>query len=124
MTVKVRWSPRKSAAAAAMTAMLLVAPVIAATDAQALGNNREVWRSCGSNRVSSGYYGSVHFSWAQTVQASGDCTGRLSAALERINGYWTQRVYGDKYRAYATDIGYYDEYGLHWGCDACNVTRS
>lgn len=123
MAAKSRWSPRKSAAAAAMTAMLVIAPVIAATDAQALGNNREVSRSCGTNRVSSGFTGS--YNWAQTTKSSGSCAGRLSAALERYNGYWTTRVYGSSSSAYATDVvSSADHYGLHWGCDACNVTRS
>ncbi|MET7488761.1 RICIN domain-containing protein [Streptomyces sp. NPDC005538] len=35
MTLKIRWSSRSTAAAAAMTAMMVVAPVIAATDAHA-----------------------------------------------------------------------------------------
>ncbi|WP_327320155.1 hypothetical protein [Streptomyces sp. NBC_01235] len=124
MAVRFNWSPRKAATAAAMTAMMVIAPVIAATDAQALGNNREVSRSCGTNRVSSGYTGS--YSWALTVKASGDCAGRLSAALERNNGFWTTRVYGTSSRAYATDTTntVADRYGLHWGCDSCNVTRS
>ncbi|MBO7938187.1 MULTISPECIES: hypothetical protein [Streptomyces] len=124
MAGRFSFSPRRSAAAAAVTAMMVVAPVIAATDAHALGNNREVSRSCGTNRVSSGWTGS--YNWALTVKASGDCAGRLSSALERNNGYWTPRVYGTSSRAYATDTTnpVADRYGLHWGCDSCNVTRS
>ncbi len=44
MAGRFSFSPRRSAAAAAVTAMMVVAPVIAATDAHALGNNREVSR--------------------------------------------------------------------------------
>ena len=66
------WLPRKSAVAAAMTAMLMVAPVIAATDAQVLGNNREVSRSCGTNHVSSGFTTEGVYSWAQTAYAPAD----------------------------------------------------
>ncbi|MBP5940092.1 hypothetical protein [Streptomyces acidiscabies] len=118
------WSARKTAAAAVMTATMAIAPMIAVSEAQALGNNREVSRSCGTNRVSSGFTGS--YSWAQTTKASGSCAGRLSAALERNNGVWTTRVYGSSSTAYATDTngGIAVRYGLHWGCDNCNVTRS
>jgi hypothetical protein len=64
MTVKFAWPTRKTAAAAGMTAMLAIAPLLASTDAQALGNNRTVERSCGKNYVSSGFTGRQ--SWAQT----------------------------------------------------------
>jgi hypothetical protein len=108
-----------------MTTMMVVAPVIAASDAQALGNNREVSRSCGTNHVSSAYYSGGPYSWAQTTKASGDCAGRLSAALEKTGGFWTTRVYGTSSRAYATlESSVAAQNGLHWGCDSCNVTRS
>ncbi|MDG5802511.1 hypothetical protein P9869_07535 [Streptomyces ossamyceticus] len=123
MTVKFAWPTRKTAAAAGMTAMLAIAPLLVATDAQALGNNRTVERSCGKNYVSSGFTGRQ--SWAQTSKSSGDCAGRLSAALVRSDGAWTTRVYGTSSSAYATHSSTSSaRNGLHWGCDACNVTYS
>ncbi|MFJ8647797.1 hypothetical protein ACIRNI_16950 [Streptomyces sp. NPDC093546] len=123
MTLALAWSLRKSAVAAGMTAMVAIAPVLAATDAQALGNNRSVSRSCGTNYVSSGFTGS--YSWAQTTKSSGDCAGRLSAALVRSDGYWTTRKYGSSSSAYATNTSTSSaRNGLHWGCDSCNVTYS
>ncbi|WP_329117819.1 hypothetical protein [Streptomyces sp. NBC_01353] len=116
-------SLRKTAVAAGMTALVAVAPLLAATDAQALGNNRNVSRSCGTNHVGSGFNGSQN--WAQTKKVSGDCAGRLSAALVRSDGYWTTRVYGSKTNAYASyNSRYKAKNGLHWGCDNCNVTYS
>lgn len=102
------------------------APLLAAP-AHALGNNRAVNRSCGTNYVSSGHNGTAGegHSWAQTTRQSGNCAGRLSAALERSDGYWSTRVYGSNGSAYATArFGAKAKHGLHWGCDACNVTRS
>lgn len=122
MAVGSGWSARKAAAAAAMTAMMVIAPMIAASEAQALGNNREVERHCGTNRVSSGFDADKKF-WAQTVKASGTCAGRLSAALELTSGYWTKRVYGTSKTVYASTKDKAKS-GLHWGCDDCNVTRS
>ncbi|MFD5328389.1 hypothetical protein [Streptomyces sp. NPDC127092] len=114
---------RKSVAAFGLTAMVAVAPLLAATDAQALGNNRTVERSCGKNYVSSGFTGSK--SWAQTAKSSGTCAGRLSAALVRSDGYWTTRVYGTSSSAYASYSSTVSaRNGLHWGCDGCNVTYS
>lgn len=123
MALNFALSARKSAVAAGMTAMLVAAPLIAATDAQALGNNRTVSRSCGTNYVSSGFTGS--YSWAQTRKSSGDCAGRLSAALVRSDGYWTTRKYGSSSEAYTTLTSSSSaRNGLHWGCDSCNVTYS
>ncbi|MFE3716375.1 hypothetical protein [Streptomyces cyaneofuscatus] len=123
MAVSFDWSLRKGATAAIMTTMMVVAPMVVASEAQALGNNRNVSRSCGTNYVSSGFSGSQ--SWAQTSKASGTCAGRLSAALEKSNGAWTTRVYGTNSSAYATSSGSSPaRNGLHWGCDACNVTKS
>ncbi|OKK06153.1 hypothetical protein AMK26_08780 [Streptomyces sp. CB03234] len=116
-------SLRKSVAAAGLTALVAVAPVLVATDAQALGNNRTVNRSCGSNYVSSGFTGS--YSWAQTTKSSGDCAGRLSAALIRSDGYQTTRKYGSSSSAYTSYTSSSQaRNGLHWGCDSCNVTYS
>jgi len=94
--------------------------VVPASSAMALGNNRTVSRSCGTNYVSSGWTGS--YSWAQTKKVSGDCAGRLSAGLEFYNGYRT-RVPGSNTSAYTSNPAY-ARYGLHWGCDNCNVTFS
>ncbi|MEV6331595.1 hypothetical protein [Streptomyces sp. NPDC051909] len=114
---------RKSMAAAGLTALVAVAPLLVATDAHALGNNRVVSRSCGTNYVGSGFNGSQN--WAQTKKVSGDCAGRLSAALIRSDGYWTTRVYGSSTSAYASyNSSYKARNGLHWGCDNCNVTYS
>jgi hypothetical protein len=116
-------SVRRSVAAAGMTALVAVTPLLAATDAQALGNNRTVSRGCGSNYVGSGFNGSQN--WAQTKKVSGSCAGRLSAALIRSDGYWTTRVYGTSTSAYASyNSAYKGRNGLHWGCDNCNVTYS
>lgn len=116
-------SIRKTAVAAGLTALVAIAPVLTATDAQALGNNRVVSRGCGSNYVGSGFNGSQN--WAQTKKVSGTCAGRLSAALVRSDGYWTTRVYGNNTSAYASyNSRYKGRNGLHWGCDNCNVTYS
>ncbi|UGY94637.1 hypothetical protein [Streptomyces gobiensis] len=112
---------------AAVTAAVAFAPLIVATDADALGNNRTVKRSCGRNYVASGHNGSATqgHSWAQTTKQSGTCKGRLSAALQRNDGYQSRRVYGSSKSAYATArFNSKAKYGLHWGCDNCNVTRS
>jgi len=112
---------------AVATVFSVFAVLLLATPAQALGDNRTVERGCGKNYVASGHNGSAAegHSWAQTTRQSGDCRGRLSAALERRDGYWSNRVYGTRQEAYATarfqDIA---KHGLHWGCDNCNVTRS
>jgi hypothetical protein len=109
---------RLGAVVLAGAAVLTVAP---ASPAMALGNNRTVSRSCGQNYVSSGYDGNEY--WAQTQKAGGNCTGRLSVALEWNSGYRTNRMYGSSTRAYIHD---WDpdgaRYGVHWGCDACNQT--
>lgn len=100
------------------TALLPVSPALA------LGNNRTVERSCGKNYVSSGLHNNEYF-WAQTEKRDGNCAGRLSVAFELDSGYQTQRVYGDNRSAYTTIQGNSGvRYGLHWGCDNCNVTKS
>lgn len=107
----------------AAVSVLSVLPMIAmAMPAQAVGDNRTVSRGCGQNYVSSGYYADGS-TWAQTKKQSGDCKGRLSVAFELSDGYWTNRVYGDNLTVYSTWSGR-ARHGLHWGCDACNVTRS
>jgi hypothetical protein len=116
---------RKAAAVLGMTTLMAIVPLVAAPGAEALGNNRSVTRSCGKNYVSSGFNSPK--SWAQTKKESGTCAGRLSAALELVDGYRTQRVYGSNSSAYAsfnTGSGMAAKYGLHWGCDACSVTKS
>jgi hypothetical protein len=109
-----------------MPAMATVSSVFAvlllATPAQALEDNRNVERGCGTNHVSSGYNG--QYSWAQTTRVSGDCQGRLSAALEYHNGYWSERKYGTKQEVFVAEAGPRAKHGLHWGCDDCNVTKS
>ncbi|MET8216971.1 hypothetical protein [Streptomyces hirsutus] len=117
----------RTTALAAVAAAVALAPLLIATDADALGNNRAVGRSCGTNYVSSGHNGTATegHSWAQTTKQSGTCAGRLSAALERNDGYWSTRVYGTNQSAYATArFNSRAASGLHWGCDDCNVTRS
>ena len=92
--------------------------------AQAIGNNRSVNRSCGSNFVASGRYSSTT-AWAQTTKESGNCSGRLSAGLRASDGFTWPRVYGTNSSAYSqrTDSAGFGT-GMHWGCDSCNVTYS
>jgi hypothetical protein len=110
--------------AAAMIAVVLALAFLPAQSAQALGNNREVSRSCGTNWVASGRYSSTH-AWAVTQKLSGDCAGRLSAGLRASDGYTWPRRYGNSGRAEAdeTDPAGFGT-GMHWGCDSCNVTYS
>ncbi|GAB1514392.1 hypothetical protein [Actinophytocola sp. KF-1] len=109
---------------AAVIATIATFALLPAPSAQALGNNREVSRSCGTNWVASGRYSSTH-AWAVTSKLSGDCAGRLSAGLRANDGYTWPRVYGTSIRA---EADYYDSAGfgtgMHWGCDSCNVTYS
>jgi hypothetical protein len=107
------------------TGMMGATVLYAASPAMALGNNRTVSRSCGTTYVASGYSSSQRLNWAQTEKRSGDCTGRLSAALIKNNGYQTARHYGTSSRAYTSYTeGVRAINGLHWGCDSCNVTYS
>jgi hypothetical protein len=94
-----------------------------ATPADALGNNRFVQRSCGRNWVSSGFRADG-YNWAATETAAGTCAGRLSAALERHDGYVSQRKYGNSWEVYVLIRwgGTRATRGLHWGCDTCGVT--
>lgn len=107
----------------ASTAGVLLALSVTMLPATAfgLGNNRAVSRSCGENYVSSGYVSSG-YSWAKTQKQNGSCAGRLSAGLQYSNGYRT-RVYGSSQEAY-TSLGGLAVYGVHWGCDSCNITYS
>jgi len=111
-------------AASALLATVTAVALAPAVPAQALGNNRTVTRSCGTNYVASGRYSNTN-AWAQTTKASGDCAGRLSAGLRASDGYTWPRVYGSNTSAYTsrTDSAGFGT-GLHWGCDACNVTTS
>ena len=110
--------------AAAMIAVFTAFALVPAQSAQALGNNREVSRSCGRNWVASGSYSSTH-AWAVTSKLSGNCSGRLSAGLRASDGYTWPRVYGSSTRAEAdqNDPAGFGT-GMHWGCDSCNVTYS
>jgi hypothetical protein len=105
-------------AAGAAAVALLPAP------AQAIGNNRDVHRGCGTNHVSSGRYSST-YAWAQTTKVDGDCSGRLSVGLRASDGYTYPRVYGSSTSAYTsrTDSAGFGS-GMHWGCDGCSVTYS
>ncbi|MFI0976385.1 hypothetical protein ACH4SP_05070 [Streptomyces sp. NPDC021093] len=102
----------------------LVSVLLPASSAAALGNNRTVQRSCGSNYISSGFDGTDY--WAQTVRASGNCSGRFSLNFEMSDGRWMTRTYytsHSAYRAISPSFGKVS-HGLHWGCDNCNVTKS
>src|SRR5215217_5084340 len=111
-----------------LTVVISVAAVVVSTisfvaPAQAVGNNRTVSRGCGKNYVSSSRY-SEGGGWAQTQKQSGDCKGRLSAALQLSSGYRTPRVYGSNLSAFdSTDLGVVVN-GLHWGFDNCDLTTS
>lgn len=119
-------SARSRVAAKAVSVIVAAAAValIPAQQAQALGNNRDVSRGCGTNHVASGR-NSATSAWAQTTRINGNCSGRLSAALRSNSGFTFPRVYGNQQIATAmnTDSSGFGT-GLHWGCDACNVTTS
>lgn len=95
-----------------------------AQSAQAIGNNRDVSRSCGKNHVASGLVNSTT-AWAQTTRVSGDCTGTLGAGLRANNGYTFPRVNGNRNEAY-TQRSHSSGFGtgMHWGCLDCNLTTS
>jgi hypothetical protein len=101
-----------------------MATSVLGSQALALGNNRIVYRSCGSNYVSSGFNGTYY--WAQTERVSGTCEGRFSLNFEMSDGRWMTRTYYNKYSAYRTISPSFGTVrnGLHWGCDNCNVTKS
>jgi hypothetical protein len=105
-------------AGAAAVAILPVSPALA------IGNTRDVSRSCGVNNVASGYNGS-NGAWAQTSKISGNCSGQLGVSLKTNAGYVYPRVNGDRFSAYIskTASGGFSQ-GLHWGCLDCNVTYS
>lgn len=106
-----------------LTTGAVVAAILPATPAFALGNNRTVTRSCGSNYVSSGFNGTQ--GWAQTAKSSGDCTGLLGVTMIRSDGYRLGRVNGSTTYAqiiYSTTNR--PRNGVHWGCLNCNETLS
>lgn len=109
---------------ATVAAGAVIATLLPSVPAMALGNNRNVNRSCGTNYVASGRYSGT-YAWAQTTKVSGNCTGSLGAALEASDGYQWPRVNGSSSRAYTerTDSAGFGR-GLHWGCLDCNVTYS
>jgi hypothetical protein len=106
-------------AGAAAVALMPVSPALA------LGNNRDVNRSCGVNNVASGYGGGTNSAWAQTTKISGDCSGTLGVSLKTLSGYVYPRVNGSRQSATiskSNSAGFGQ--GLHWGCTECNVTYS
>lgn len=111
-----RWGTRAGVAAAAVLGMA----VMTTGPAHAIGNNRVVYRSCGSNYISSGG-GGGNF-WAQTEKNSGTCSGILSVALQSRDGYQSPRVYGTNRSAFTSIGGIAAIYGLHWGCNSCGVS--
>lgn len=108
----------------ALAAGAVAVAMLPSTPAQALGNNRDVTRSCGKNHVSSGRYSTTN-AWAQTTKVDGNCSGRLSVGLRAADGYTYPRVYGSSTSAYTsrTDSAGWGS-GMHWGCDGCSVTYS
>lgn len=124
MTVKLT-TPRLLRRATVTTMVAVTAfAFLPAQSAQALGNNRDVSRSCGVNHVSSGRYSGT-YAWAQTTRVSGNCTGQLGAGLRASDGYTYPRVNGTREAAYADEVdsaGFGT--GMHWGCLSCNVTYS
>jgi hypothetical protein len=93
-----------------------------AAPAHAIGNNRTVNRSCGSNYISSGG-GNGHY-WAQTEKVSGNCAGTLSVAMIGLDGYVSPRVYGTTQSAYTELWNFNASNGLHWGCNSCSASWS
>jgi hypothetical protein len=112
-----------SGASLTLTASLAVV-MLQAAPAHALGNNRVVSRSCGTNWIASGFNGS--YFWAETSRNSGTCQGRLSVAIQRSDGFRTVRHYGTSSGAFMTttpgQLGGSARYGVHWGCNACRAS--
>lgn len=125
MSIVIIKRPRPSLLVVA-TVSSVFAILLLTSPAQALGDNRIVKRSCGENAVSSGYIPERKVSWAETRHHSGDCPGRLSVALESEDGQRTERKYADKNdeKRVRVEMRGHARYGLHWGCDDCNVTKS
>ncbi|GAA2640836.1 hypothetical protein SMC26_45945 [Actinomadura fulvescens] len=115
--MKARSSVLTGGLALTMTLGLAVQP----SPAHALGDNRSVSRPCGSNWVASG--ASSSGTWAETQKESGTCAGRLSAGLQ-FNDGMRIRNYGSNSHARIYRSMHTFRYGLHWGCDACDVTVS
>jgi len=119
-----RKSARIRAGVACAAAVVgLTTPFMFAGSADALGNNRQVTRSCGVNYVASGT--TSNGAWAATTRETGDCTGNLYAALERTNGAWTtwKHVSAATGSVFTSSVGTFSK-GLHMGCSTCNVTYS
>jgi hypothetical protein len=115
MAVKVMSTVALGAAAVAL---------LPALPAQALGNNRNVNRSCGVNYVASGSY-DEDTAWAQTTKVSGNCSGSLGVSLKTYGGYIYPRVNGSSTYAYISKSNNERfSVGMHWGCLDCNVTYS
>lgn len=111
-------------ATVALTALFTAFALLPAQSAQAIGNNRDVSRSCGVNHVASGRYSNTN-AWAQTTRVSGNCSGTLGAGLRASDGYTWPRVNGSRDSAYTSRVdsaGFGS--GMHWGCLDCNVTYS
>ncbi|SDG84432.1 hypothetical protein SAMN05216553_11256 [Lentzea fradiae] len=110
--------------AVATTALFSAFALVPVQSAQAIGNNRDVSRSCGVNHVASGRYSNTS-AWAQTTRVSGNCSGTLGAGLRASDGYTWPRVNGNRDSAYTqrTDSAGFGS-GMHWGCLDCNVTYS
>lgn len=125
MSIKTGASRLSAKLTMTMAVGAVAAVLLPALPAHAIGNNRTVYRGCGANYVSSGYYTYNTYAWAQTQRESGSCLGRLSAGLEALDGYRWPRVYGTRESAYTSrqDSAGFGR-GMHWGCDACSVTYS
>lgn len=121
-----KMNPKRSAfrVAAASSALVAAFALVPTQSAQAIGNNRDVSRSCGVNHVSSGRYSNTT-AWAQTTRVSGNCSGTLGAGLRASDGYTWPRVNQTRDGAYTsrTDSAGFGS-GMHWGCLDCNVTYS
>jgi len=120
----------RTAVVCATATIGLMTPFLFAGSADAIGNNRTVTRSCGQNHVASGKIAATStrsaYTWAQTTRVNGDCGGYLSVALQYTDGRRSSRKTQPDHitSAYTEVTGTAFSYGLHWGCDTCNVTYS
>lgn len=112
-------SPRGTAVRRAVATVLVSAAVLAgavtltATPASAIGDNRVVTRSCGTNWIGS-YYLKGGYDKAETIKETGSCQGRLWAGLRGNSEYLSS---GNS--LYASYTGLVAMYGVHKGCDSC-----
>jgi hypothetical protein len=113
-----RWGARAGIAAAAALGMA----VMTTAPADAIGDYKVVYRSCGSNWIASGGSGDIW--WAQTTRNSGNCSGILGVALQSNDGYITPRVNGTSNEAFTRISGIHAVNGLHWGCLSCSVSTT